>query len=98
MRLQPPETMVWPSHAFVIFTVLHMATTTYSTRMHNIHWNASNPLFRIDRTDNVIDINGGNHPWEYDQVNIVCPVYTPGSSEATMQEQYIIYSPCHNIV
>lgn len=68
-----------------------MATTTYSTRMHNIHWNASNPLFRIDRTDNVIDINGGNHPWEYDQVNIVCPVYKAGVSEAA-QEQYIIYS------
>jgi len=59
--------------------------------MHNIHWNASNPVFRIDRTDNVIDINGGNHPWEYDQVNIVCPVYKPGITEAA-QEQYIIYS------
>jgi len=77
--------------AFVIFSLLHMATTTYSTRMHNIHWNASNPVFRIDRTDNVIDINGGNHPWEYDQVNIVCPVYKPGITEAS-QEQYIIYS------
>ncbi len=77
--------------AFMVFTLLHMATTTYSTRMHNIHWNASNPLFRIDRTDNVIDINGGNHPWEYDQVNIVCPVYKAGISEAS-QEQYIIYS------
>ena len=76
--------------AFMIFTLLHMATTTYSTRMHNIHWNASNPLFRIDRTDNVIDINGGNHPWEYDQVNIVCPVYKTG--EESIQEQYIIYS------
>jgi len=77
--------------AFMVFTLLHMATTTFSTRMHNIHWNASNPIFRIDRTDNVIDINGGNHPWEYDQVNIVCPVYKAGISEAS-QEQYIIYS------
>ena len=92
------EWMGWPaSHmpqryaAFVIFSLLHMATTTYSTRMHNIHWNASNPVFRIDRTDNVMDINGGNHPWEYDQVNIVCPVYKPGITEAA-QEQYIIYS------
>ena len=100
MSLQPlVDKMVgcnWSTHvqryaAFMIFTLLHMATTTYSTRMHNIHWNASNPLFRIDRSDNVIDINGGNHPWEYDQVNIVCPVYKPGTSEA-VQEQYIIYS------
>jgi len=101
MRFQTSilDWMGWPaSHigpqryaAFVIFSLLHMATTTYSTRMHNIHWNASNPVFRIDRTDNVIDINGGNHPWEYDQVNIVCPVYKPGITEAA-QEQYIIYS------
>jgi len=87
----------WSSHllqryaAFMIFTMLHLATTTDSQRMHNIHWNASNPLFRIDRTDNVIDINGGNHAWEYDQVNIVCPVYKPGVSES-LQEKYIIYS------
>ena len=76
----------------MVFTLLHLATTTDSTRsMHNIHWNASNPLFRIDRTDNVIDINGGNHAWEYDQVNIVCPVYKPGVSDS-LQEKYIIYS------
>ena len=86
----------WPTQVqryvvLMIFTLLHMATTTYSTRMHNIHWNSSNPLFRIDRTDNVIDINGGNHPWEYDQVNIVCPVYKPGTRE-DVQEEYIIYS------
>ena len=75
----------------MVFTLLHLATTTDSKNMHNIHWNASNPLFRIDRTDNVIDINGGNHAWEYDQVNIVCPVYKPGVSES-LQEKYIIYS------
>ena len=74
--------------AIVIFTLLHLATTTYSTRMHNIHWNASNPMFH---TDNVIEINSGNHPWEYDQVNIVCPVYKPGTIES-VQEKYIIYS------
>ena len=73
--------------AIVIFTLLHLATTTYSTRMHNIHWNSSNPMFH---TDNVIEINSGNHPWEYDQVNLVCPVYKPGTSES-VQERYIIY-------
>ena len=48
-------------------------------------------MFRIDRTDNVIDINGENHPWEYDQVNVVCPVYKHSTSE-NVQEKYIIYS------
>jgi len=74
--------------SIVIFTLLHMATTTDSTKMHNIHWNASNPIFK---TDSVIEINSGNHPLEYDQVNIVCPVYKPGTAESN-QERYIIYS------
>ena len=57
--------------------------------MHNIHWNSSNPLFR--NTDNIIQVNGGNHPWEYDQVNIVCPTYKPGMSKDVLQEKYIVY-------
>lgn len=76
-----------------IFTLLHLATATYSTtRIHTIHWNSSNPIFKLDHDSNknVIAINGGNHPWEYDQVNLVCPVYKPGASGK--QEQYIIYS------
>ena len=67
-----------------------VAATSSTTHVHNIHWNASNPMFRIDRTDNIIDINGGNHPWEYDQVNIVCPMYKPGHVGG--MEKYIIYS------
>lgn len=60
--------------------------------MHNIHWNSTNPLFNPRMaTENIIQVNGGNHPWEYDQVNIVCPVYPPGSPEQ-FQERYIIYS------
>ncbi len=60
--------------------------------MHNIHWNSTNSFFRNKENSNVIKVNGGNHPWEYDQVNIVCPVYKPGSSTARKMEQYIIYS------
>ena len=77
----------------LVFVLLQLSskTTATSTKIHTIHWNSSNPLFRIDRTDNVIDINGGNHPWEYDQVNIVCPVYKAGT-DSRQQEQYIIYS------
>ena len=59
--------------------------------MHNIHWNATNPLFNRRVSENIIQVNGGNHPWEYDQVNIVCPFYRSpeGASNA---EKYIIYS------
>ena len=75
----------------IILILFHLVATTYSIKTHVIHWNASNPMFRIDRTDNVIDINGENHPWEYDQVNIVCPVYKQSTSE-NQHEKYIIYS------
>ena len=87
----------WPiprnSWLLCIFALLHLATTTSSnTKIHTIHWNASNPIFRASSPEsNVIDINGGNHPWEYDQVNIVCPVYKAGTPDAA-KEQYIIYS------
>lgn len=47
--------------------------------------------FRIDNTDHIIDVNRGNQPFEYDQVNIVCPVYAPGTHESDA-EKYIIYN------
>lgn len=47
--------------------------------------------FRIDNTDHIIDVNKGNIPFEYDQVNIICPVYTPGTHEEDA-EKYIIYN------
>ncbi len=59
---------------------------------HFIHWNTSNPIFRIDNTDHIIDVNRGNQPWEYDQVNIICPLYRPEEGEAHRAEKYIIYS------
>ncbi|PNF22017.1 hypothetical protein B7P43_G17541, partial [Cryptotermes secundus] len=47
--------------------------------------------FRIDNTDHIIDVNKGNIPFEYDQVNIICPVYMPGTHEEDA-EKYIIYN------
>ena len=45
--------------------------------------------FRIDNTDHIIDVNRDNLP--YDQVNIICPVYAPGTKEEDT-EKYIIYN------
>lgn len=45
--------------------------------------------FRIDNTDHIIDVNRDNLP--YDQVNIICPVYQPGTKEEDA-EKYIIYN------
>jgi ephrin-B len=43
----------------------------------------------VDNTDHILDVNQGNLPWEYDQVNIICPVFKPGSENT---EQHVIYS------
>ncbi|XP_037787800.1 ephrin-B2-like [Penaeus monodon] len=47
--------------------------------------------FRIDNTDHIIDVNKGNVPFEYDQVNIICPVYNKDTSDEEA-EKYIIYN------
>ncbi|XP_025831164.1 ephrin-B2a [Agrilus planipennis] len=47
--------------------------------------------FRIDNTDHIIDVNKGNVQFEYDQVNIICPVYPSGIYDEDA-EKYIIYN------
>ena len=59
-------------------------------RVHIVHWNKSNPMFRIDNTDNIIDVNAGNLRWEYDQANFICPVTRSAQDKA--EEKYIIYN------
>lgn len=72
-------------HTFVL------ATMPTGAKFYTIHWNSSNPIFRIDNTDNVIDVNRNNLKFEYDQVNLICPVYTPGTRDDDM-EKFIIYN------
>ncbi|OQV25085.1 putative Ephrin-B2a [Hypsibius exemplaris] len=40
-------------------------------KLPDVYWNSSNPIFRIDNTDHIIDVN--KSPQEYDRVNIFCP-------------------------
>lgn len=68
-----------------------LTTLAKSWKMHNIYWNTTNPMFRIDNTDNVIDINVDNLAWEYDQANIICPRYRRSTS-ITDIETYVIYN------
>ena len=76
---------------FVTVTValLAVATSTAAKKLHYIHWNKNNPMFRLDNTDHIVDVNAGNLPWEYDQVNIICPVSKPGTK---FPERHVIYS------
>ncbi|XP_070507817.1 ephrin-B1-like [Chironomus tepperi] len=56
-----------------------------------IYWNTTNPIFRIDNNDHVIDVNKGNLNFEYDQVHIICPLYDSSANE-NETEKYIIYN------
>merc|ERR1712172_354588 len=67
---------------FVILTVTVSCVSGLKT--HNPYWNTTNSIFRVDNTDHIMDVNQGNLPWEYDQVNIICPFNS--------QEKHVIYS------
>lgn len=71
-------------------TVL-LCTESTCSKSVSVHWNTTNSIFRIDNTDHIIDVNKGNVQFEYDQVNIICPVYTPGTYDEDA-EKYIIYN------
>ncbi|XP_044745447.1 ephrin-B2-like [Coccinella septempunctata] len=83
------------THCLILVLLLTIQTILAlkpgSARLMTIHWNSTNPIFRIDNTDNIIDVNKNNLPFEYDQVDLICPVYTQGSTEKNM-EKYIIYN------
>ena len=72
----------------VIFSAI-LVSVVSAKKVHYIHWNRNNPMFRIDNTDHIVDVNRGNLPWEYDQVNVICPVSKPGSR---YPEKHVIYS------
>ncbi|XP_060516335.1 ephrin-B2 [Cylas formicarius] len=78
--------LLFSFHYFVLATAVPT-----NAKFYTIHWNSSNPIFRIDNTDNIIDVNRNNLKFEYDQVNLICPVYTPGTRDDEM-EKYIIYN------
>lgn len=71
-------------------TVLLCTQSTCSKSFY-VHWNTTNSIFRIDNTDHIIDVNKGNVKFEYDQVNIICPVYMPGTYDEDA-EKYIVYN------
>ena len=59
-------------------------TSEALTKIHKVYWNTTNPIFRIDNTDHIVDVNNGNLPWEYDQLNLICP--------HNSLEKHIVYS------
>ncbi|KAI1280936.1 Ephrin-B2 [Halotydeus destructor] len=85
--------MPWIICGFVLMAIFggSCMELASSARLPDIYWNISNPIFRIDNTDHIIDVNRGNNQFEYDQVNLICPTY-PKGTRAEDTESYIIYN------
>ena len=76
--------LVCSSEKMLFLLLSVMANSATAIKTHFVFWNSSNPMFRLDNTDHIIDVNEGNLPWEYDQLNLVCP--------QNSAEQHVIYS------
>ena len=57
--------------------------TLSAAKTHFVYWNSTNPIFKMDNNDHIIDVNAGNTASEYDQMHLVCPQST---------EQHVVYS------
>ena len=59
-------------------------------KVTNIYWNTTT-MAAMEAADQpkLVVVNEGNGPTQYDQVNLICPVYKPGVSHT---EKHIIYS------
>jgi len=58
------------------------------SRLPDLYWNSSNPIFHISNTDHIMDVVQGGSPAP--KINIICPHY-PWKEEEE-QEQHVIYS------
>lgn len=83
--------MPWMIVVILLTLLDKLSSEVACIQLADIYWNITNPIFRIDNTDHIIDVNKGNVPFEYDQVNIICPVYTHGTKDEE-EERYIIYN------
>ena len=69
-----PCTSSFPITVIICLLVSLLVVQVSPVAVHSLHWNSTNPIFRIDNTDHIVDVNSGNLPFEYDQLNIICPV------------------------
>ena len=61
--------------------------TAAATKVRNVYWNTTTAS--LSRDPITVMVNQGNLPWEYDQVNLICPVV---GEEGGEEEQHVIYS------
>ena len=71
----------------ILLIILHsLLLSAAATTVRNVYWNTTTAS--LSRDPITVIVNQGNLPWEYDQVNLICPVV----GEKGEQEQHVIYS------
>ena len=73
----------------IVWSCFSKCKASHIVKTHFVFWNSSNPIFRLDNTDHVIDVNVNNSPMEYDQLNIICP--SNNTMDREEEEHHIIY-------
>ena len=68
---------------FLILLILQVEYVM-GAKHHYVYWNTTNPLFSDKNTPNLITVNEGNLPQEYDQLHLICP--------QDSKEHHVIYS------
>jgi len=53
------------------------------SKVRNVYWNTTTASFSDKPM--IVTVNEGNLPWEYDQLNLICP-------RGTAEEEHVIYS------
>ena len=83
-----PFLLIWQCLACLILEV-------EAVRQHYVHWNTSNSLFFntnvIDITSSATKSDQASEAWDYEQANIICPLYDKGIPR-TLTEQYVVYN------
>merc|ERR1712026_528522 len=70
----------------ILLLLQSLLTTAAATTVRNVYSNTTTAS--LSRDPITVIVNQGNLPWEYDQVNLICPAVGEGEKE----EQHVIYS------
>ena len=57
-------------------------------KVHSLHWSGTNPIYRKENNKHLVDESSGNEAWEYEQLEIICPV---GERRGTWEARRVNY-------
>ena len=81
---------LWKLKLHLVGLLVNIAAVTGS-QVRNVYWNTTTASFSDKPL--IVTVNEGNLPWEYDQLNLICPTLAHGDhGDQADGEQHVIYS------